>query len=70
FAPPEETAGEEYCEAGVNLAGQKQCSTCFGIPSPFEFDGTCPDSANHDGDGREIKSGPIVHCARWEVSEP
>lgn len=54
----------DACDLGVSLAGQKQCARCFGIPDPFGFG--CPDAANHDGDGREIKPGPIVGCDQWE----
>ena len=54
----------DWCANGVSLAGQVGCQRCYGTPDPFG--GTCPAAASHDGDGREIKSGPIVGCDRWQ----
>jgi hypothetical protein len=63
FEPYGPESGDS-CAVGVDLGGQKKCGVCFGIPDVL--DEVCPDAANHDGDGREVKAGPIVGCDRWE----
>jgi hypothetical protein len=52
------------CAVGVDLSGQKPCPTCWGFDDPF-VDGPCEDP-DHVGNGKEIKPGPIVHCAKWK----
>jgi hypothetical protein len=59
FAAPEETAGEEYCMAGVDLSGQPACTACGGDADPWNEHPGCT--------GREVKPGPIVHCPKWEA---
>jgi len=58
----------EGCEVGVSLAGRPVCGTCGGHGEVFDKGdfgvSECPDCA---GDGAEIKPGPIVGCARWEI---
>ena len=61
----------ESCAAGVDLAGRRACHACGGhgladissgaqVPCGPEF------TAQHVGDGAEVKPGPVVHCDRWQ----
>lgn len=56
--------GGESCDMGVDLDGRPACAECGGhdYSDPWNSGcGTC------HGDGQEIKPGPIVHCAKWEL---
>jgi hypothetical protein len=60
----------EHCRAGVSLAGRPACPGCGGhgwydISSGAQLPCSSEVSAEHVGDGKAIKAGPIVHCDRW-----
>lgn len=67
---------DESCGAGVDLSGRSACERCGGqnyiytgeVHRPrFAAHGRvmerCPDC---NGDGTEVKPGPIIGCPKWE----
>lgn len=68
FEPP--TAEEpDYCDAGVDLRGRPQCTTCHGFGQTFHgLELGASECADCGGDGAEIRPGPIVHCDLWEAA--
>lgn len=58
----------EGCAVGVDLRGRLACQGCGGFGEAVNSAGaSVPCTANHIGDGREVKPGPIVGCEKWEA---
>lgn len=68
----DQTMEGEFCGAGVNLAGKTHCKRCDGFgftPDGADVGHACPECDNDPDRRDEVKGGPIIRCAMWQIKD-